>query len=225
MKKPSCPPRGRDIAGHVGKIKNPGLLRARHTGLGPTALGPSATELWMKTNTSIFCATTLLTGRDSGRLPVFREAFPDLIFTWPSSEAWQAHHQHADLNINYPASSPAAAPGTLWVLFSRSVVFDTLPSWTAARQAPPSMGFPGRSTAVGCHFLLQRIYLTQGSSRVSDISRRVLYHCVTWEPRGDYRPSKSVMTLLGVQHRGWKPVPAPQTLVITPAQRAALSAL
>ena len=27
--------------------------------------------------------------------------------------------------------------------------------WTAAYQAPPSMGFPGKSIGVGCHFLLQ----------------------------------------------------------------------
>ena len=27
--------------------------------------------------------------------------------------------------------------------------------WTAAYQAPPSMDFPGRSTVVGCHCLLQ----------------------------------------------------------------------
>ena len=26
--------------------------------------------------------------------------------------------------------------------------------WTAAHQAPPSMGFPGKSTGVGCHCLL-----------------------------------------------------------------------
>ena len=29
--------------------------------------------------------------------------------------------------------------------------------WTAAFQAPPSMGFPGRSTGVGCHCLLRII--------------------------------------------------------------------
>ena len=34
--------------------------------------------------------------------------------------------------------------------------------WTVARQAPPSMGFPSKSTGVGCHFLLQGIFLTQG---------------------------------------------------------------
>ena len=27
--------------------------------------------------------------------------------------------------------------------------------WTVAYQAPPSMGFPGKSTGVGCHFLFQ----------------------------------------------------------------------
>ena len=27
--------------------------------------------------------------------------------------------------------------------------------WTAAHQAPPSMGFPGKNTGVSCHFLLQ----------------------------------------------------------------------
>ena len=34
--------------------------------------------------------------------------------------------------------------------------------WTAASQAPPSMDFPGKSTGVGCHFLLQGIFPTQG---------------------------------------------------------------
>ena len=27
--------------------------------------------------------------------------------------------------------------------------------WTAAHQAPPSLGSPGKNTGVGCHFLLQ----------------------------------------------------------------------
>ena len=31
-----------------------------------------------------------------------------------------------------------------------------------AYQDPPSMGFPGKNTGVGCHFLLQEIFLTQG---------------------------------------------------------------
>ena len=31
--------------------------------------------------------------------------------------------------------------------------------WTAAFQAPPSMGFPGKSTGVGCHCLLRCVTL------------------------------------------------------------------
>ena len=36
--------------------------------------------------------------------------------------------------------------------------------WTAACQTPLSMGFPGKNTGVGYHFLFQRIFLTQGSN-------------------------------------------------------------
>ena len=36
--------------------------------------------------------------------------------------------------------------------------------WTVTHQALLSMGFPGKSTQVGCHFLLQGIFPTQGSS-------------------------------------------------------------
>ena len=34
--------------------------------------------------------------------------------------------------------------------------------WTVACQSPLSMDFPGKNTVVGCHFLLQRIFPTQG---------------------------------------------------------------
>ena len=36
--------------------------------------------------------------------------------------------------------------------------------WMVARQAPLSMGFPGKNTRMGCHFLLQGIFLTQDSN-------------------------------------------------------------
>ena len=36
--------------------------------------------------------------------------------------------------------------------------------WTVARQASLSVGFPSKNTGVCCHFLLQRIFLTQGSN-------------------------------------------------------------
>ena len=36
--------------------------------------------------------------------------------------------------------------------------------WTVACWVALSMEFPGKNTGVGCHFLLQRIFLTQGSN-------------------------------------------------------------
>ena len=40
----------------------------------------------------------------------------------------------------------------------RRVQLSTTP-WTAAHQAPPSMGFSGKSTGVGCHCLLRTLII------------------------------------------------------------------
>ena len=53
--------------------------------------------------------------------------------------------------------------------------------WTGAYQVPPSMEFPGKSTGVGCHFLLQGIILTQGSNPVSLIAGRHFTIWATWQ--------------------------------------------
>ena len=45
-------------------------------------------------------------------------------------------------------------------LVAQSCLFET--PWTVAHQAPLSMGFPGKNIGVGCHFLLQGIFPTQG---------------------------------------------------------------
>ena len=48
---------------------------------------------------------------------------------------------------------------------SHSVVSDSATTWTVAHQAPLSVGtFPGKNTGVGCQFLLQGIFLAQGSN-------------------------------------------------------------
>ena len=47
-------------------------------------------------------------------------------------------------------------------LLSRVLLFATL--GIVAYHTPSSMDFPGKSNGVGCHFLLQRIFLTQGSN-------------------------------------------------------------
>ena len=48
---------------------------------------------------------------------------------------------------------------------SHSVVSDSLwPLWTVASQAPLPWDFSGKNTRVGCHSLLQGVFLTQGSN-------------------------------------------------------------
>ena len=49
--------------------------------------------------------------------------------------------------------------------------------WTVAYNAPPSMGFSRQETGVGCHILLQGIFLTQGLNLNLLHCRRILYHC------------------------------------------------
>ena len=48
--------------------------------------------------------------------------------------------------------------------------------WTVAYQAPPSMEFSRQDTGVGCHFLLQGIFLTQGSNPGLQHCSQTLYH-------------------------------------------------
>ena len=57
---------------------------------------------------------------------------------------------------------------------SRVRLFATL--WTVAYQAPLSMDFPGNSTGVDCHFLLQGIFPTQGSNPGLPHCRQTLFH-------------------------------------------------
>jgi len=48
--------------------------------------------------------------------------------------------------------------------------------WTVAHQAPLSLNFPGKNTIVGCYFLFQGIFLTQGSNLGLLHCRQILYH-------------------------------------------------
>jgi len=71
------------------------------------------------------------------------------------------------------AAAAAAAASSL----SHVPLFAT--PWIVARPAPLSMGFssfPGKNTGVGCHFLLQEIFLTQGLNSGLLLSRQILYH-------------------------------------------------
>ena len=57
---------------------------------------------------------------------------------------------------------------------SRVQLFTT--PWAAAYQASPPLGFSGPGYWVGCHFLLQGIFLTQGSNPGLPHCRQTLYH-------------------------------------------------
>ena len=52
-------------------------------------------------------------------------------------------------------------------VLSCSVVSDSVTLWTVACQAPLSLDFPGKNAGLDCHFLLQGIFPTQGSTHVS----------------------------------------------------------
>ena len=61
------------------------------------------------------------------------------------------------------------------VTWSCSVVSSSATPWTAAHQAPPPIGFSRQEYWSGCHFLLQRIFLTQGSNLGLPHCRQTLY--------------------------------------------------
>ena len=75
-------------------------------------------------------------------------------WVWASSRNWwwtgkpsMLHAVHGQITKCWPL---------LLLLLSRfSRVRLSATPWIAADQAPPSMGFPGKSTAVGCHCLLR----------------------------------------------------------------------
>ena len=58
------------------------------------------------------------------------------------------------------------------------------PHGLSPTRLPCPWNSPGKNTGVGCHILLQGLFLTQGSHCVSCVSctgRQVLHHCATWE--------------------------------------------
>ena len=63
--------------------------------------------------------------------------------------------------------------------------------WTLACLAPLSMGFPGKNSGVGCHFLLQGSSQPRDQTHVSCVScpgRQVLYHYASQEGLGTHFP-------------------------------------
>ena len=69
---------------------------------------------------------------------------------------------------------------SLCVCLSVTQLCLTVTPWTVAYQAPlsrnPPWNSPGKNTEVGCHFLQQRIFLTQGSKPDLLHCRQIFYH-------------------------------------------------
>ena len=63
------------------------------------------------------------------------------------------------LCVSFTRVHMCSVASTLCNLCSRVQLFATL--WTVARQAPLSVNSPGKNTGVGCHALLQGIFLIQ----------------------------------------------------------------
>ena len=57
----------------------------------------------------------------------------------------------------------------------RSVVSDSVTPWTVATRLLCLWNSPGKHTGVGCHALLQGIFLTQGSNPGLLYCRQILY--------------------------------------------------
>ena len=68
-----------------------------------------------------------------------------------------------------------------------AVIPDSLPPYGLAHQALCPWDLPGKNTGVGCHFLLQGIFPTQGSNPHLLLRRQILYA----KPLGDPQVQKN----------------------------------
>ena len=84
-----------------------------------------------------------------------------------NAEFYPLDHQgssQAFLSKSVPNAFSNNCSAYAWgVLSCCSCVWLFATPWTVALQAPLSMDSPGKNTGVGCHALLQGIFLTQGS--------------------------------------------------------------
>ena len=74
-------------------------------------------------------------------------------------------------------TSPVCVLVVWWLGLVRS--FGIL--WTVAHQGPCPWDFPGKNSGLGCRFLLEWVFLTQGSKPCLLLDRWILYHWATWE--------------------------------------------
>ena len=73
------------------------------------------------------------------------------------------------------------------ILSARSVLFNSVSPWAAARQAPLFMGFPRQEYWSGLPFPPPGYLPDLGIEPGSPACRQILYHCTTWEALSQYR--------------------------------------
>ena len=87
--------------------------------------------------------------------------------------------------------------GCTCMLHARLIMFDSLqPHGLQPTRLLCPWDFPGKSTGAGCHFQVQGIFLTQGSSRISRVScigRRALHYCAIWEAQGQDQQMQTII--------------------------------
>ena len=83
--------------------------------------------------------------------------------------------------------------------------------WTVTYQAPCPWDFPGKSTGVGCHFLLQGTFPTQGSNPALPHCRQMLYHLShqerRWLSRGKTKSNRCSFLSWSLQSSNLKSLP------------------
>ena len=110
----------------------------------------------------------------------------------PMSPAWQVASLPAEpqgkpkytevgslslLQQIFPTQGSNPCLPALQIKWSRSVVSDSLqPHGLLPTRLLRPWDFPGKSTGVGCHFLLQGIFMTQGLDLGLPHCRQMLYH-------------------------------------------------
>ena len=79
------------------------------------------------------------------------------LWTQDTVRQCNGHQVYRSLSLLLPTNSES-----VFVVQSPSHVQLFVTPWTTAHQAPCPWDFPGKNTGVGCHFLLQGIFPTQG---------------------------------------------------------------
>ena len=90
---------------------------------------------------------------------------------WPSQVSWTCRSSAQSLFSSVYDVLPGCLSVSKFPLLIRTFVVVVQLLWDS----------PGKNTGVGCHFLLQGIFLTQGSNWCLLLGRPILYHWDTWE--------------------------------------------